>query len=421
MARAYSLVRLLVAIVLLLGAATSPSLAASKPAQRLFTNAERGSTTSASMAAVAESAVSIDFQAFESPRLAIDLPDGSSIEAGRSKLERRSDGGLTWFGRVVEGDGEVVLTMKNGYVSGLIYGPQGVYQIIPQADGAHRLVELDHSLFPECGGAVEPLALLAPVAGNLPPQTHADPFDRIEVMVLYTPQARTAAGGVAQVETIAQNAVDITNVAYGNSQVVPRMYLVHTAEATRNDSGNMGADLSWVASDAGVAMLRNTHAADMVSLLVNSGGACGIGFVQRNPGPGFASSAFQVTALSCAVGNLSFAHELGHNMGCEHNPENSDAWPAGGSFLWSYGDWHSGSYRTVMSYSNPCSGGCTRHPYFSNSNVSFLGLPTGVLDLRENYRTINSTAEYVSNFRESGFLFEDGFESGDASAWSGVE
>ena len=121
--------------------------------------------------------------------------------------------------------------------------------------------------------------------------------------------------------------------------------------------------------------------------------------------------------LSCAVGNLSFAHEFGHNQGCEHNPENSSVWPANGSYPWSYGHWHSGNYRTVMSYTDPCTGGCTRHPYFSNANVTFQGQPTGVLDLRENYRTINATALYVSNFRQSGLIFADGFESGNTGAW----
>ncbi len=410
-------------LALLLGSAIFPQVTvaadvAAETPERLFARVVAPeSGPSASLAAVAERVVTINFSAFAAAQMAIELPDGALLKASRSRLERRGANDFTWLGRVDQGGGEVVLTVKNGYLSGLVYGPAGVYQIIPQAAEVHRLVQLDHGLFPECAGAVEPPPLLVPQ--ELLPQPKVDPLDRVEVMVLYTPQARSEAGGTAQVEAVAQNAVDITNLAYANSQITVRMYLVHTEEATRNDSGNISADLSWLSGNADVATLRNTHAADMVSLLVSNGGnACGVGYVQRSPGSGFASSAFQVTALSCAVGNLSFAHEFGHNMGCEHNPEDSSAWPANGSYPWSYGHWYSGNYRTVMSYANPCSGGCTRHPYFSNSNVMFQGQPTGILDQRENYRTINATAEYVTNFRQSNRFFSDGFESGDTGAWN---
>ncbi len=55
-----------------------------------------------------------------------------------------------------------------------------------------------------------------------------------------------------------------------------------------------------------------------------------------------------------------------------------------------------------MSYSNPCTSGCTRRAYFSNAGVYYSGLPTGVTDERENYRTINSTAPIIAQFRLSG-------------------
>ncbi len=107
-------------------------------------------------------------------------------------------------------------------------------------------------------------------------------------------------------------------------------------------------------------------AADMVSLMVEAGSACGLGYVMRSrPAPAFAGSAFQVTALGCAVGNLSFAHEHGHNMGMEHDPANGTS-PASASFPYAFGHFVNGSYRTVMSYAGECSSGCTRVPHFSN-------------------------------------------------------
>ena len=160
----------------------------------------------------------------------------------------------------------------------------------------------------------------------------------------------------------------------------------------------------------------------MVSLMVESGSACGVGFVMRSPGAGFASSAFQVTARSCAVGNLSFAHEHGHNMGFEHDPANGTT-PANASFPYSFGHFVNGSYRTVMSYSTQCSSGCTRVAHFSNPDILHNGVPTGIADQRDNARSGDATAPIVAKFRAAivvGQIFADGFESGTAGAWSSV-
>jgi hypothetical protein len=110
------------------------------------------------------------------------------------------------------------------------------------------------------------------------------------------------------------------------------------------------------------------------------------------------NNAFTVTARSCAVGNLSFAHELGHNMGSQHNPENG----SGPTFPYGFGHYVNGSYRTVMSYVDPCPSGCTRVAYFSNPNVIFNGAATGINNARDNARSINNTADTIAGYRYSG-------------------
>jgi hypothetical protein len=250
--------------------------------------------------------------------------------------------------------------------------------------------------------------------------TEGDPAtDRIDVMGLYTPQARDAAGGVAAIEATIQAAVDNANTAFIDSDMTARFFLVHTALANHGDAGDLSADLAWLANDPAVAALRDTHGADLIGLLVQNGaGYCGIGYVQRNPGAGFASSAFQVTARSCAVGNLSYAHEHGHNMGFEHDPANGIS-PGSASYPWSFGHYVDGSYRTVMSYSTECGLGCTRVAHFSNPDVQHAGVPTGIANQRDNARTGDLTAPIIAAFRAvTAPIFTDGFESGDTSAWS---
>ncbi len=326
--------------------------------------------------------------------------DDARYVARRTQLEQRGPNDLTWRGRLEQtSSGRVVLTLKNDLVMGLIYAPDGIYQLDLLADGGQVLTQLDQSEFPECAGGIEPLVQAGDTHGeDVAPS--GDTASRIDVMVVYTPQARDAAGGVAAIEATAQAAVDIANTAFMDSNMVARYNLVHTALANHNDSGDLYTDLPWVANDAGVATLRNTHAADLVSLIVeNGGGFCGLGYVMRTPGASFESAAFQVTARTCAVGNLSWAHEHGHNIGMEHDPANGPL-PADASYPWSFGHFIDGSYRTVMSYSNQCTLGCTRVAHFSNPSVTHLSAPTGIADARDNHRTGNLTGDIVSNFRQ---------------------
>jgi hypothetical protein len=327
------------------------------------------------------------------------LFSGAGYEAALSGLERRSASDVTWRGWLGEpGKDRVVLTSRGDAVAGLIFSPEGIYEIAPLSGGRHRLAKLDQHRYPLCGGTVT-APRTATRGGRQALTGAADPSNQIDVMIAYTPQALAAAGGVAAIQATAQSAVDMANTAFIDSGMVARFVLVGTLLASRNDSGDMVADLYWLAADNAIAAARDVVRADLVSLLVVSGGACGVGFVMQDPGLGFADSAFQVTALSCAVGNLSYAHEHGHNMGMEHNPENGSP-PAEASYPWSYGHYVDGSFRTVMSYVDPCPHGCNRIARFSNPNLTYNGQPTGIADLRDNHRTGDLTASIVAKFRQ---------------------
>ena len=355
-----------------------------------------------SVNAVAARPVDVELDAVrEATRLRVELPDGPVVVAERDGLERRSDTDLTWRGRLTdEPDSRVVLTLKNGHLVASLRGQLGLYEIRPLADGGHVFEKLDPESFPECGGGILPPDSM--LDASLPPRTGSeasDPADDIHLMSVYTPQARSAAGGASQIEATIQAAVDNANTSFIDSDMIARYNLVHTAEAAYNDTGNLSSDLSWLANDATVASLRNQHAADMVSLIVENGGSgCGIGYVQRNPGPSFASVAFQVTDRGCAVGNLTFAHEHGHNMGFEHDPANGTT-PSNASYPWSFGHFVNGSYRTVMSYSNQCTLGCTRVAHHSNPDILHAGAPTGIANERDNARSGDLIAPIVADFR----------------------
>lgn len=335
---------------------------------------------------------------------AVHLPlfDGG-IDVEMTGFARRAVDDITWTGKVTAAPGaQVILTARRGVLIGLVTGLEQTYLIETTSTGQPVLKAVDQAAFPQCAGGVPgpsaPLAVPDPAAMASAP---VDSGSQIDVLVMYTPQARNAAGGVAAIEATAQSAVDITNAAFDASNVDTRFKLVHTALADRNDSGNIVSDLYWLQADSATASLRDSYGADMVSLLVsNGGGYCGVGFVQRDVGPDFAVDAFQVTARNCAVGNLSWAHEHGHNMGMEHDPANGIS-PGSASYPWSFAHYVNGSYRTVMSYSNQCASGCTRVARFSNPNVSYNGAPTGIADQRDNHRTANLVRDTVANFRQA--------------------
>ncbi|MBX3292774.1 MAG: hypothetical protein KF881_07780 [Acidobacteria bacterium] len=350
-----------------------------------------------SIAAVKEAEIVFDRPAAEyarSVRLDIPLLDGRVFRAERKVLETRALDDQSWFGKakIGEYDGDITLTFKGGYVAGRIFTFEKTYEIVPKGN-KHILLELDGALFPECAGEVKG----EPGYIRETPGATVDSGDRIDVLVVYTASVRTSLGGDAQAQAFAQQAIDASNGTYFNSKIRQRLRLVGAQLTALNETGSFSSELSNLRNDPATATLRNSTNADMVAMLTNSAEACGIGYLMGAPG-GNPNNGFSVTARTCAVGNLTFAHELGHNMGSQHNPENG----SGPTYPYSYGHWHNGMYRTVMSYVNPCVNGCSRAPYFSNPDVVYAGLPTGIANARDNARSINNTADWIANYRYSG-------------------
>lgn len=339
-------------------------------------------------------------------RLSFPLPGGKAYIAEQKKtegFEDRGKDGFTWRGKLQAGEssGDVVLTFNDGSVSGLIYAGETVYEVVTKGE-RQILVELDQSKFPDCAGEITSFESEIKFDNFLTARDDArsavaaDTGNTVDVLVLYSSNVRSSLGGDTQARTFAQQAIDSTNTAYINSRISQRVRLVNAQLSPVSETGSLSSELSNLRNNSSVASLRNQYRADLVAMISNSADGCGIGYLMGGAG-GNSNNAFTVTSRTCAVGNLSFAHELGHNMGSAHNPENG----SGGTYSYSYGHWVNGVFRTVMSYSNPCSSGCTRRAYFSNPSVSYSGRPTGTSS-RDNARSINNTDSVIANYRQSG-------------------
>jgi hypothetical protein len=301
--------------------------------------------------------VNVNLLKSRASQVEIDLPDGQQITAVFNNLRQNQLSGFSWQGHVSGDDAQIVtLSIYEDAIAGSIHTHDTVYEIQPLGDNRIKLLKLNPEVFPECDGG-EPVP--HSMSGGQRPLnniTNNRATNTVDVIVVYTPEARVGGGGHNGIKATAQAAVDAMNSSLVNSQVDTEIVLLYAGEVNYNDTNDSSADLDWIRNSTEVENLKNQYGADMAGLLVNSMGGCGRGYVMRNPGPGFKDYAVQVTKRSCAVGNLSFAHEFGHNMGLEHNPENSSATSTTASYPWSFGHYHSGQYRTVMSYSNPCTG-----------------------------------------------------------------
>jgi Metallo-peptidase family M12B Reprolysin-like len=196
-----------------------------------------------------------------------------------------------------------------------------------------------------------------------------------------------------------------TNTAYLRSGVFPRLRLVHQEEVNYTESTSFSEDLDRLTNPSDgfidtVHALRNAHGADMVSLFRAPGSLCGIAWLMTTQSNSFQAFAFSVVAVNCATGNYSFGHELGHNMGLQH--DRADA-PADGVFPFSHGYVDiPHNFRDIMGTQTSCVT-CVRIQNFSNPIVTFNGFPTGVpqgsSQSADAAASLNATAFTVANWR----------------------
>ncbi|HZX48578.1 MAG TPA: DUF1566 domain-containing protein [Nitrospirota bacterium] len=337
--------------------------------------------------------------------ITLNLFNDVSFTAVEDRMEERSANRYTWYGHI-EGieQSHVILVNEDGDMAGAVFvGPGEQYQVRPIGGGVHAVYDVDTSAFPP---EAEPIPVYTQDTSALSPPTAGccDSGSTIDVMVVYTSAAAAASGNIV---SEIQLAVDQTNTAYANSLISQRLRLVHTAQVTYTETGNSNTDLTRLQSPSDgymddVHTLREAYHADVVSLLVESmTDACGRGYQMTNVSNSFESLAFNVVDRECATSNMSYAHELGHNMGAEHDRAN------GGQAAYSYSYGHVASdkkWRTLMAYASSCSN-CPRITHFSNPGVTYSGVPTGIpegqTNSADNAKTLNNTAYTVANFRQS--------------------
>lgn len=350
------------------------------------------------------------------PDFDLNLFADRSLPVTITKIERRGGGGerSVVFGTVLGSpESSVILAFDGGTMAGSVFIPgQRPVRIQYAGDGVYEIAELDPEAIPPC--AADGARVMRAAAVGNPPTMSGDALTRVDVLVLYTRAARVAAGSAVAMDATILAAVAEANQAFGNSAVPLELNLVHTEETPYSETGNPETDLGRLQGRndgflENIHTLRTAYGADVIVMLTEQmENFAGLAYVTPPSATNAASFAFAVVKREFALGSQTFAHEVAHVFGCQHDRAHADA---GGAFDYSYGhhfEADGNAYRTVMAYPPG-----QRIPYFSNPEISYLGVPTGVAagspDSANNALTLQTTAPLVAGFATEATML--GFET----------
>lgn len=338
-----------------------------------------------------------------SERLTLAPSAAPVLTLARQSVEERHDFAgepvSIWKG-YVEGDplSRAVLTTRRGITAGLITTSQGTWQVTPSLQGSRlELVDLSQGIPCETSSEAESAAdtpQFLPHASSTPPI--------IDVFVFYSPASRDAAGGVAAIEAAIANAIDVGNDAFVRSKITASLRLIGTGLLPVSVPQNQDP-LLLLHEHPAISAHRNAVKADLVSAIVESSelpNMCG----KTAQFTGEAQYFINVVRRTC----ISFAlpHEIGHQMGLHHQPEDTPppnthpTWlPDVGYAHYRCKDGASDGWITIMAGGRlPCVANSLA-PHFSNPHVIYQGFPTGIENQRDNARVANLTAPVVAGFR----------------------
>ncbi|WP_426516226.1 cell wall-binding repeat-containing protein [Diaminobutyricibacter sp. McL0618] len=332
---------------------------------------------------VSEVAVTLDAEATE---------NAPTVEVIGSKRVDGGDAATVAFTFIPDASGHYALH------GGIERGTEPRVEIDQASPGVARLSELgdaaelpDEQLPADIHDAIAaPGAVTAPDPGANDNRGRAGaPLTTVDVLVGYA----SALGGTAKA-AITQRITE-TNTALATSGVNIRLNLMAvTPVAYTQAPTGLSKDIENLRiGSEGLAVLHNQRdaiGADLVAMIVpRTNGACGWGYLPPD--------GLSVTAFDCLSG-YSLAHEIGHNLGSDHDYANSSMLDR--PYAFSYGHQVAGIARDIMAY--PCANAdCPRLLQYSNPNVNFIGHPTipSGTATEDAARSFNLMAPVIADYR----------------------
>lgn len=338
-------------------------------------------------------------------KVSMTLPGGEEIVGIRSAYKEYGKDRFVWRGSIKGDSGSsITLSVVDDRLVGDIATSEGrTFSIRHLEVGVVLIEELDPTKFPaeeaygrgdssrisdtsaslavRLGQVVDPRMLRNSPAAirELPPMADApvpepiqgmpltDEVTYVDLLVLYTAASKVdQQGDSIAVDAKIQEAIDRTNQSFTNSGIHEEVRIARAQETGYQEKSDIGRD--WLAllerdqelgSDPTlheVDGLMNAYQADILVLLTKPAAvneSCGNSSQMQTPDPGMCSSAVAVVPITCSTTKYSFAHELGHVMGADHNTEGGRLTPSTASnrgYISPSNSWH-----TIMAKSV---GGC---------------------------------------------------------------
>ncbi|MCC7300066.1 MAG: hypothetical protein IT583_03190 [Verrucomicrobia bacterium] len=369
-------------------------------------------------------------------RITMALFDNAVFEAEISNVTRYPNGAVGMTAQIPGGQGTVYLSYFNGELAASVEVSDGTAFSIERRDGFYYAVEIDRANSDVLEGAEPQMPSVKDAGADVPAPPVALPFNAvpgapagssiIDVMIVYTPAAKSWAATNSGIENVIAGAMQRANTAHTNSDTQVYLNLVHSEEVSYTEQG-IYADLNNLTFTGStnstldtVQTLRDQYKADLVCLLEKTDDAGGLGWLLTRTN-GSSSHAFCVVRVQQSRSTYTVVHEWGHNMGCGHYKEQTSepgptSWQNWSANKWSAGWRWTGTngvrYCSVMTYESGAyfADGVTniRVAYFSNPSISYKGVPTGDAVNGDNARTIRSMKSVLANYRKAPDIDYDG-------------
>lgn len=359
--------------------------------------------------------------------LTIPLPDGGFKEFSRHFVSFEDPNSFVWEGVSKDSPLETLhLSFYHQAIVGQVRTEQASYEIKYLSDGRNLIRKLNQSQYRENPDDV----IVAPpgekevsrVEKKTLQVTNPETSKQIviDIVIGYSHLIQQTEGGVSPALALIKLFIASANTAYRNSETGVVINVKNIMQLNINGSKSMGTDLKKL-SDAHLMregdegynsnnpyhrLMRERHQtnSDLAALFMaqapistDENGitwrTCGIAYLLGT----HTSSSFQKLAVSVNAANCDpevFGHEIGHNLGCQHNRE-IVAHPWGLSYAFGFQSTTQG-LRTMMSYE--CSNGmCPKVLYFSDPNRQLKGGPIGEVNRIDNARAIRTRASVVKD------------------------
>ena len=339
------------------------------------------------------------------------------LDGSQSTLQfRRQQGtnvdGIQIVSGVVDGEGHNMATLVNdgGELRGRIWKDGQLYRLRGDRSGEYSLSEIKN---PNKRVGTDTIDIGKEKVGNqasseqanIPLAPEGEPID---IAIMITNKAIKDLGGEAKAESELRMLIAETNNIFRQSGITEGnlLRLVGIVPVPFRGSDKLLLDLGYWKSQKWVMATRNKLGADLVSFITapKVTRVCGVGFIGPEPGsPGFYPEiGYSLSALECVVADLTFVHEVGHNLGARHDRYVDGTKGINHGYVNMEKKW-----RTVMAYSNQCYDNnklrCPEIPYFSNPGLEYqskkLGVSGDIDKATDNASSIKRNIRLIAAYR----------------------